>query len=96
MDKFVMKLSDDGVYLSVGTVSELANALRTCPVACVKFHMRYGLNDFAEWAGKSLKNEDLTLKLRQVKLTEANPESTRRMLLDVLTAKPAPSFKGRR
>jgi len=84
-----MKLSDDSVYREVGTLEELVTTLKSCPIACVKFHMRYGLNDFAEWTGKALKRADVALKLRQVKLNEFNPEETRRLLVDALSPKGA-------
>lgn len=89
MDKFVLKLSEGAVYLEADSLEEIAGALKTCPIGCVKFHMRYGLNDFAEWAGKSFKREDVALKLRQVKLNDLNPEETRRLLLEALKPKPA-------
>jgi hypothetical protein len=93
MDKFVMKLSDDCVYVEAGSVDELATVLKTCPINCVKFHLRSGLNDFSEWIGKSLGKKDLALKVRQIKLNDANPEETRRKLIDVLSAKPTEFFK---
>ena len=97
MEKFVMKLSDSTVYRESGTLEELASTLKTCPIACVKFHLRHGLNDFAEWTGKALKRPDVALKLRQVKLSEVNPEETRRLLVEALAApKPAEVVKKKR
>lgn len=96
MEKFVMKLSEDVVYLEVGSVEELANALKTCPIACVKFHLRYGLNDLSEWVDKSLNKKDLAFKLKQIKFNEARPEETRRMLLDALKAKPVEVVKSKK
>jgi hypothetical protein len=95
MDKFVLKLSEEAVYVEAGSLEELASALKTCPIACVKFHLRYGLNDFADWAGKSLKREDLALRLKQVKLSDVNPEETRRLLLDAIKPKPVEAARRR-
>jgi len=87
MDKFVMKYSDDSVYMEAGTVEELAKALKTCPIGCVSFHLRGGLNDFGEWVGKAAGDAGLAAKLKQVKLSESNPESTRKALLELLEPK---------
>lgn len=95
MDKFVLKLSEEAIYLGAASLEELAGALRTCPIACVKFHMRYGLNDFATWVDKFLKKGDVALKLRQVKLNDLNPEETRRLILEALKPKPAEAPKKR-
>jgi hypothetical protein len=51
--------------------------------------MRGGLNDFAVWSSKSLKREDVALKLKAVRLNESNVEETRRLLLDALSSKQA-------
>jgi hypothetical protein len=97
MEKFVMKLSDDSMYREVSSLEELSTALKTCPIACVKFHLRHGLNDFAEWSGKALKRADVALKLRQVKLNDMNPEETRRLLIEALMQpKPAEAVKKKR
>jgi hypothetical protein len=87
MDNFVLKSSDTNVCVEAGSVEELANVLNTCPIACVKFHLRRGLNDFAEWTGKSLKNDALALDLRKIRLNESNPEETRKKLVEVLKSK---------
>lgn len=87
MDNFVLKSSDTNVCVEAGSIEELINILNTCPIACVKFHLRRGLNDFAEWTGKSLKDNALALELRKIKLNEAKPEETRKKLVEVLKSK---------
>ncbi len=95
MDKFVVKVSDDAVFREVGSIEELANVLGLCPIGCVKFHLRGNLNDFAEWVGKAQKKDAVALKLRQIKLNEANPEETRKKIVEVLKQKPAAAARGR-
>jgi hypothetical protein len=87
MEKFVLKLSDDSIYTEVGTVEELAKVLRTCPVGAIRFHLRGGTNDFSEWVGKSLGKQIIAQRLRQIKIDEKNPETTRKKLLESLAAK---------
>lgn len=88
-DGFVLKLAEGSVYSTVPSLEGLASALRTCPANCIRFHMRGGLNDFAVWSSKSLKREDVALKLKAVRLNESNVEETRRLLLDALSSKQA-------
>jgi len=94
MDKFVLKSSDNSICVEAGSVEELARILGTCQIGYVKFHLRSGLNDFAEWTKKSLKNDVLSSELRKIKLNEANPEETRRRLVEVLKSGVTKSKKG--
>lgn len=88
MDGFYLKSDERSLVKYVKNVGELSIALEKCPIGCVKFHLREGKNDFAEWIKNSLKDMDLSRRLVGIKLDAGNPERTRAEIINALKATP--------
>ena len=58
----------------VYSVEEMVEALKVAPAKVCEHHMKYGKNDFAEWAEKSLKDSVLAGRLKSVRLED--PQAT--------------------
>lgn len=81
---FCMKTDEENIYRVIKDEQELYKVLLTCPMECVRFHMRDGGNDFAAWIKGALKNPGLADKVSKVKFNKVNSDLTRASLVQVL------------
>ena len=89
LESFKLRKSPKEPIAEIFSLEDLLMGIERAPQEAIIFHLRNG-NDFAQWVNKIIGYQELSKKLKQVKLT--HPEEARQKLVSLLYTALTPQF----